>query len=141
MARGEYSARKLKKSRKKFRWKDTDYKKRKLQLWKKDPFEGAPQVSGIVLDKRVVEQKKPASGLVKCVRVQLLKNNIQVTAHVPGNHAIEKINEHDEVILEKIGGAQGGPKGSMVGVKYHVSKVNGVSLEEIVAGRKQKPAR
>jgi small subunit ribosomal protein S12 len=141
MARGEYSARKLKTSRRKFRWKDTDYKKRKLQLWKKDPFEGAPQVSGIVLDKRVVEQKKPASGLVKCVRVQLIKNNIQVTAHVPGNHAIEKINEHDEVVLEKIGGAQGGPKGSMVGVKYHVCKVNGVSLKEIVAGRKQKPTR
>jgi ribosomal protein S12 len=29
----------------------------------------------------------------------------------------------------------------MVGVKYKVSKVNGISLEEIVAGRKQKPTR
>jgi small subunit ribosomal protein S12 len=141
MARGEYGGRQLKKLRKKFRWKDTDYKKRKLQLWKKDPFEGAPQVNGIVLDKRVMEQKKPASGLVKCVRVQLIKNNIQVTAHVPGNHAIDKVSEHDEVTIEKIGGGQGGPKGSMVGVKYKVSKINGVSLREIVAGRKQKPAR
>jgi small subunit ribosomal protein S12 len=141
MARGEYSARKLRKTRQRFRWKSSKYKKRELRLWQKDPFEGAPQVRGIVLDKRVMEQKKPASGLVKCVRVQLIKNNIQVTAHVPGNHAIEKINEHDEVIVEKIGGGQGGPKGSMVGVKYKVSKVNGISLEEIVAGRKQKPTR
>jgi small subunit ribosomal protein S12 len=141
MARGEYSGRKLQKARQKFRWKSSEYKKHELQLWRKDPFEGAPQVRGIVLDKRVMEQKKPASGLVKCVRVQLIKNNIQVTAHVPGNHAIEKINEHDEVIVEKIGGGQGGPKGSMVGVKFKVSKVNGISLAEIVAGRKQKPTR
>jgi len=141
MARGEYSARKLQKTRQKFRWKSTKYKARELRLFRKDPFEGSPQVRGIVLDKRVMEQKKPASGLVKCVRVQLIKNNIQITAHVPGNHAIEKISEHDEVIVEKIGGGQAGPKGSMVGVKYKVSKVNGISLAEIVAGRKQKPTR
>jgi small subunit ribosomal protein S12 len=141
MARGEFAARKVKKKSQKFRWKDIDYKKHMLRLWKKDPFEGAPQVRGIVLDKRVLEQRKPSSGLVKCVRVQLIKNNIQITAHVPGNKAIEHINEHDEVIVEKIGGAQHGPKGSMVGIKFKVVKVNGISLPEIVSGRKQKPAR
>jgi small subunit ribosomal protein S12 len=141
MAKGEYSARKLHKTRQKFRWKDITYKRRMLQLWQRDPLKGAPQARGIVIDKRVVEQKKPASGLVKCVRVQLIKNNVQLTAHVPGNHAIDFINEHDEVIVEKIGGAQGGPKGSMVGIKYKVVKVNGIALSEIVAGRKQKPAR
>lgn len=141
MARGEFAARKIRKSQKRMRWKKIDYKRHQLKLWKKDPFQGAPQVRGIVIDKRVLEQKKPASGLMKCVRVQLIKNNIQVTAHVPGNHAIEHINEHDEVVIEKIGGAQGGPKGSMVGIKFKVSKVNGVALSEIVAGRKQKPTR
>lgn len=141
MARGEFAARKARKSRQKFRWKDIRYKRRQLQLWKKDPLKGAPQAKGIVIDKRVVEQRKPTSGLLKCVRVQLLKNNIQVTAHVPGNKAIEHINEHDEVVIEKIGGAQGGPKGTMVGIKFKVIKVNGVSLREIVAGRKQKPTR
>jgi len=141
MARGEFAARKAKKIRKKFRWKDINYKRRQLHLWKKDPLEGAPQAKGIVIDKRVVEQRKPTSGLLKCVRVQLLKNNIQVTAHVPGNHAIEHINEHDEVVIEKIGGAQGGPKGTMVGIKFKVVKVNNVSLPEIVSGRKQKPTR
>src|SRR3972149_6327533 len=131
MARGALAGRQLRKSRKRLRWKKVTYKYRMLRLWRRDPLGGAPQAKGIVLDKRVMEQKKPASGLVKCVRVQLIKNNIQVTAHVPGNHAIDKINEHDEVIVEKIGGAQGGPKGSMVGVKYKVSKVNGISLAEI----------
>ena len=141
MAKGFLAGRQLKKSRKKLRWKSTKYKYRELRLWKRDPFEGAPQVKGIVIDKRVMEQKKPASGLVKCVRVQLIKNNIQVTAHVPGNHAIDKINEHDEVIVEKIGGGQGGPKGSMVGVKFKVSKINGIALSQILAGKKQKPTR
>ncbi len=138
---GELSGRKLKQQRKKFRWKKTDYKIRMLRLWRKDPFEGAPQGRGIVISKRTVEQKKPASGLTKCVRVQLLKNNIQVTAHVPGEGAIEHINEHDEVLIEKIGGAQGGPKGSMVGVKFKVASINGVALSQILSGKKQKPTR
>lgn len=138
---GEFSGRKLSQRRKKFRWKKTDYKIKMLQLWRKDPLEGAPQGRGIVIAKRTVEQKKPASGLTKCVRVQLLKNNIQVTAHVPGEGAIDHINEHDEVIIAKIGGGQGGSKGSMVGVKFKVVIVNGVALSEILSGKKQKPAR
>lgn len=138
---GEFGGRRLKKKRKEFRWKDIHYKRRMLQLWKKDPLEGAPQARGIVIDKRYVEQKQPASGLIKCVRVQLLKNNIQVTAHVPGEGAIDVIDEHDEVIIESIGGAQGGPKGTMWGIKYKVVVVNGVALSEILSGKKQKPAR
>lgn len=138
---GEFGGRKVKSIRKKFRWKNIHYKRRMLNLWKRDPLEGSPQARGIVIDKRAMEQRKPASGLVKCVRVQLIKNNIQVTAHVPGEGAIDQINEHDEVILESIGGAQGGPKGSMQGVKYKVTRVNGVALSQILSGKKQKPTR
>ena len=127
--------------RKKFKWKSIAYKRRMLKLWERDPLEGSPQGRGLVIDKRAVEQKKPASGLTKAVRVQLIKNNIQVTAHVPGEKAIEKISEHDEVIVEKIGGGQGGSKGSMVGIKFQVSKINGVALSEILSGKKQKPTR
>ncbi len=110
-------------------------------MWKKDPLEGAPQAKGIVIDKRAVEQRKPSSGLIKAVRVQLIKNNIQVTAHVPRKGAIDHIDEHDEVTIEAIGGSQGGPKGTMWGIKYKVVSVNGVALSEILAGKKQKPAR
>ncbi|MCC5994025.1 MAG: 30S ribosomal protein S12 [Candidatus Aenigmarchaeota archaeon] len=138
---GEFAGRKLKQRRKKFRWSSQSYKRRVLQLWKKDPLEGAPMARGIVIEKRAVEQRKPASGLTKCVRVQLIKNNIQVTAHVPGVGAIDKISEHDEVLIEKVGGGQGGSKGSMVGIKYRVIAVNGVALSEILKGKKQKPAR
>ncbi len=141
MARGEFSARKLRKSRQKFKWKYSRYMRRQLQLKKKEPLGVSPQARGIVITKRTVEQKQPSSGLIKAVRVQLIKNNIQVTAFVPGNHAIDHINEHDEVMIEGVGGSQGGPVGSQWGLKYKVVLVNGVSLPEILKGKKQKPMR
>jgi len=141
LGRGEFAARKLKKNRKKMKWKDVHYMKRKLRLKLKEPLGFSPQGRGIVIDKRTCEQKQPHSGLIKTVRVQLIKNNIQVTAFVPGNKAIDKINEHDEVIIEGIGGSQGGPIGSQWGIKYKVVKVNGIALSELVSGRKQKPMR
>jgi len=141
MARGTFSARKLKKARKKQKWKDVEYMRRQLQLAKKNPLEGAPRGRGIVIDKRQIEQKQPHSGMIKAVRVQLIKNNIQVTAFVPGTGAIDHINEHDEVIIEGVGGSQGGPIGSQWGIKYKVVAVNGVALSEILSGKKQKPTR
>ncbi|RLI17076.1 30S ribosomal protein S12, partial [Candidatus Bathyarchaeota archaeon] len=51
------------------------------------------------------------------------------------------IDEHDEVIIERIGGSQGRAMGDIPGVKFAVIKVNGISLEELVAGRKQKEKR
>lgn len=141
MARGEFAARKLKEDRKRFKWKNQKYMRRQLNLKKKEPLEGAPQGRGIVIDKRTCEQKQPHSGLIKTVRVQLIKNNIRVTAFVPGDHAIDKIDEHDEVLIEGVGGSQGGPVGSQWGLKYKVVKVNGVALSEILAGKKQKPVR
>lgn len=138
---GEFAGRKLHKIRKKFRWKKINYVRKKTKLWKDGPLGGAPQARGLVISKRTVEQKQPSSGLVKAVRVQLIKNNIQVTAFVPGNKAIDQINEHDEVTIAGVGGSQGGSVGSMWGLKYKVIAVNGVDLEEILAGRKQKPTR
>ncbi len=142
MGNGMFAARKKKKDRQKRRWSDPKYKNRKLGLKQKsDPLEGAPMGKGIVLDKRVFEQKQPSSGLVKCVRVQLVKNGKQLTAFVPGDGAINVIDEHDEVTVVGIGGAQGGPIGSIPTVKYKVVKVNGIDLEELRTGRKQKPTR
>ena len=136
---GEFAARKLKKDRKRYKWKQIKYRTRVLQLKKKkDPLEGAPQAKGIVLEKRIVEQKQPHSGLIKCVRVRLVKNGKQVTAHVPRTGAINHVAEHDQVVIEGIGGSQGGAVGSMSGVKYAVVKVNDISLEAIRTGKKQK---
>ncbi|MDY6770362.1 MAG: 30S ribosomal protein S12 [Candidatus Nanohaloarchaea archaeon] len=139
---GLYNGRKVKQRRQRFRWNDIEYKRKQLNLKEQaDPLEGSPQARGIVLEKRVIEAKQPNSALRKCVRVQLIKNGKQLTAFVPGDEAIEHIDEHDEILVEGIGGADNGPKGDIPTVRYQVVKVNGVSLEELVAGNKQKPTR
>lgn len=139
---GEFAARRLKQIRKKYRWKKRKYRERMLHLRKKmDPLEGAPMAKGIVLEKRVIEQKQPHSGLIKCVRIRLIKNGKQITAHVPRDGAIKHIAEHDEVTVVGLGGSQGGAVGSISGVKWKVIKVNGVDLELIRLGKKEKPSR
>ena len=139
---GEFAARKLKKDRKKSRWKKVNYRTRVLKLReKKNPLGDAPQAKGIVLEKRVVEQKQPHSGLIKCVRIRLVKNGKQITAFVPRTGAINHITEHDQVLVEGVGGSQGGAVGSMSGVKWRVVKVNDIALEQIRIGKKQKPVR
>jgi small subunit ribosomal protein S12 len=140
---GMFNARKLKERRKKARWKKKKYRDRIRRKMGKffDPLEGAPQARGLVLSKRQVEQKQPHSGMLKCVRVKLIKNGKEVTAHAPRDKAINFIQEHDEVIIEGIGGSQGKAYGSLPGVKYRVCKVNGISLEMLRTGRKQRAAR
>ncbi len=142
MANGLYTARKLEDDRKKFRWSDRYYKRRVLRLKEKsDPLEGSPQARGIVIEKVGIEAKQPNSAIRKCVKVQLIKNGRVVTAFAPGNGAINFIDEHDEVVIEGIGGRLGRSKGDIPGVRYKVIKVNGISLNELVRGRKEKPVR
>jgi len=140
--KGQFAARKLKRKRQKFRWSDAYYKRRMLQLAKKvDPLEGAPMARGIVLEKVGIESRQPNSAVRKCVRVQLIKNGKIVTAFLPGDGALLFVDEHDEVIIERIGGPEGRAYGDLPGVRFRVVKVNGVSLIELLRGRKQKPMR
>jgi small subunit ribosomal protein S12 len=142
MARGEFAAQSLEDKRKKWKWKDKAYKsKMKGYNEKFDLLEGAPQARGIVIEKRGVTAKQPNSGIRKCVRVQLIKNGKQLTALAPYDGAIKFIDEHDEVQVEGIGGAQGGPKGDLWGVKYRVTHVNNQSLEMLRTGKKEKVKR
>lgn len=142
MGMGKYAARKLEKNRKNFRWSDLSYSRRVLRLnVKADPLGGAPRGRGIVLEKVGVEAKQPNSAIRKCVRIQLIKNGRQVTAFCPGDGAIGFIDEHDEVVVERIGGRMGGAKGDIPGVRFQVVGVNNVSLNEMVIGRKEKPIR
>jgi small subunit ribosomal protein S12 len=142
LARGLNTARKLKKARQNFRWNDRYYKKRVLNLKaKSDPLEGSAQAKGIVLEKVGIEAKQPNSAIRKCVKVQLIKNGRQITAFAVGEGAINYIDEHDEVMVEGIGGRMGRSYGDLPGVRFKVIKVNNVSLEEMVRGRKEKPVR
>ncbi|UCF09186.1 MAG: 30S ribosomal protein S12 [Thermoplasmata archaeon] len=142
MPRGLNTARKLKKNRKKFRWNDRYYKKRMLRLKEKsDPLEGSAQARGIVLEKVGIEAKQPNSAIRKCVKVQLIKNGRQITAFAVGDGAINYIDEHDEVLVEGIGGRMGRSYGDIPGVRLKVIQVNNISLKELVTGRKEKPVR
>lgn len=142
MGKGLFAARKLKNDRRRWRMKDYGYKSRVLGIRKKyDPLEGAPQASGIVLEKVIVTAKRPNSALRKCVKIQLRKNGRVVTAFCPGEGAIKFLDEHDEVVISRIGGAQRGAMGDLPTVRFKVDKVNGVDLLELIRGKKEKPRR
>ena len=142
MGKGINAARQLKKARKNQLWNDRYYKKRVLHLKEKsDPLGGVPQARGIVIEKVGIEAKQPNSAIRKCVKIQLIKNGRQNTAFAPGNHAIGFIDEHDEVVVEGIGGRMGRSYGDIPGVRFKVIKVNNVSLNQLVKGKVEKPMR
>jgi ribosomal protein uS12 len=84
-----------------------------------------------------------ANGILtsNCVRCQVVKNGKQITAFLPGDGALNFVDEHDEVMLQGIGGSMKRAMGDIPGVRWTVFKVNGVSLNELVYGRKEKPRR
>ena len=140
--KGIFAARKLSLKRKQKRWSDIYYKRRMLRLdVKSDPLEGAPMARGIVLEKVGRESKQPNSAIRKCVRTQLIKNGRVITAFLPGDGALNVVDEHDEVVVEGIGGSRGGAMGDLPGVRWKVSTINGVSLNQLVLGKKEKPMR
>jgi len=142
MAKGEFAGRNLAHVRKKHRWLSKRWKRRTLKLKEKhDPLEGAPQARAIVLEKIVLEQKQPHSGLIKCVKCQLIKNGKVVSAHAVRDKAISFIEEHDEIIIAGLGGSQRGQMGSIPGVRYKVVAVNNADLQMLRKGKKEKPKR
>src|SRR3989338_1841013 len=132
---GLKNALKKDKNRRKLRWSDHSYKTKTLNLYaKSDPLEGANQAKGIVLQKVQKEAKQPNSAMRKCCKVQLKKNGKTVTAFIPGNLAQKFVDEHDEVMIERIGGKQGITKGDIPGVRWQVIKVNDQPLSRLWRG-------
>jgi|TARA_Y100000310_G_scaffold294847_1_gene325664 small subunit ribosomal protein S12 len=139
---GLKAAQKKLKDRKKFRWKSRTYKVRTLGLYaKSDPLEGASQAKGIVLSKFQKEAAQPNSAMRKCCKVQLTKNGKTVGAFIPGNLAQKFIDEHDEVVIERIGGKQGRAKGDIRGIRWQIIKVNDQPLHRLVNGKVEKGRR
>ena len=139
-ARGLGSAKKLKRRAIRHRWMSSLYKRKKLGLKRKaDPLSGSSQAKGIILEKVQIEAKQPNSAMRKCVRVQLIKNGKQITAFAPGDGAIKMMDEHDEVIVECIGGKNHGKsKGDLGGIRWKVTKVNDQSLNALLSGKIEK---
>lgn len=142
MGRGLFGGSKMAKDRQRARWSERKYKQRMLKSKAKhDPLAGSTQAKGIVVEKVGIEAKQPNSGIRKAVKISLIKNGNRLTAFAPGDGAINFIDEHDEVMVEGIGGSKGRSYGDIPGVRYKVIQVNGVSLDEMVRGRKEKPVR
>ncbi len=136
------SAQKMMKTNRKFRWSQRSYKQRVLKLRvKADPLEGASQAKGIVISKFPKEAKQPNSAMRKCCKVQLIKNGIAVGAFIPGNLAQKFVDEHDEVIIERIGGKMGRSKGDIPGIRFQVIKVNDQPLRRLWKGIIEKGRR
>jgi small subunit ribosomal protein S12 len=135
-AKGLGAAKKLKKRRATFKLGNKTKLKKKV-----DPLAGSSQAKAIVLEKIQIEAKQPNSAMRKCARVQLVKNGKQVTAFMPGDGAQKLINEHDEVIIECIGGKMGRAKGDIPGVRWQVLKVNDQSLGALLKGKLEKARR
>ena len=139
---GLMNARKLMKRNRQFRWHQKAYKKRILKLKiKADPLEGTAQAKGIVVSKFQKEARQPNSAMRKCCKVQLIKNGISVGAFIPGNLAQKFIDEHDEVIIERIGGRMGRSKGDIPGISFQVIKVNDQPLRLLWKGEIEKGRR
>lgn len=134
--RGLSAAKKLKKRRSRFKLIGRTKRKKKA-----DPLAGSSQAKAIVLEKIQVEAKQPNSAMRKCARVQLIKNGKQITAFMPGDGAQKLINEHDEVIVECIGGKMGRAMGDIPGVRWRVIKVNDQSLNALLRGKLEKARR
>lgn len=135
-SKGLGAAKKLKKRRKRSKLVSRTKLKKKV-----DPLAGASQAKAIVLEKIQVEAKQPNSAMRKCARVQLVKNSKQITAFMPGDGAQKLINEHDEVIVECIGGKMGRAKGDIPGVRWQILKVNDQSLQALLQGKLEKARR
>jgi small subunit ribosomal protein S12 len=134
--RGLGSAKKLVNRRKTFKAVNRTKMKKKV-----DPLAGSSQAKAIVLEKIQIEAKQPNSAMRKCARVQLVKNGKQVTAFMPGDGAQKLINEHDEVVVECIGGKMGRAMGDIPGVRWRVLKVNDQSLNALLRGKLEKARR
>jgi len=139
---GLMSARRLKNKRKQQRDNNKVGRKKKLGIILKfDPLSRSSQAKGIVIKKMEKEAKQPNSAMRKCCRVQLTRSGKEVSAFIPGNLAQKFVDEHDEVIIERIGGKQGKTKGDLSGVRFQVIKVNDQSLARLWQGKIEKGRR
>ena len=138
-SKGLNAGTKLKKRRHKSQLLDSKYIRKIYNLKaKSDPLGGASQAKGIILEKIQLEAKQPNSAMRKCARVQLIKNGKQVTAFLPGDGAMKLVDEHDEVMIECIGGKMGRAKGDIPCVRWQVIKVNDQSLNALLRGKIEK---
>ena len=87
-----------------------------------------------------IDEKQPNSRSENALKSSLLKTADR-SLRLPLETCIGFIDEHDEVVVEGIGGRMGRSYGDIPGVRFKVIKVNDVSLNQLVKGKIEKPMR
>ena len=73
------------------------------------------------------------------MHIKLLKNTGELIEGITSLVGATKlVDEHDEVIIECIGGKMGRAKGDIPGVRWQVLKVNDQSLKALLGGKLEK---
>ena len=90
---------------------------------------------GIVVEKVGIEAKQPNSGIRKVVKIY--PSRTEQVNRFRSRWWRYQLHHHDEVMVEGIGGRMGRSYGDIPGVRYKVIQVNGVSLDEMVRGRRR----
>ena len=138
--RGLFAGSNLLKRNKEKRRHDMLYKRRQSGKIYKSVLGRRPQISAIVISKTGIEAKQPNSAIRKICRVQAVRTGQRLLAFAPGDGALKVIDENDEVIVEGLGRRERAV-GDMPGIRYQICKVAGVSLKEILRGRREKPSK
>ena len=86
-------------------------RKRPHHKTKSPALQSCPQKRGVCTRVSTVTPKKPNSALRKVARVRL-RNNIEVTAYIPGEG--HNLQEHSTVLI------RGGRVKDLPGVRYHI---------------------
>jgi small subunit ribosomal protein S23e len=136
--RGIRAGGKLRDHRRTQRWNDKNYNKAHIGSVWKTPFAGTSHAAGIVVKRVSVEAKQPNSACRKCVKVQLRKNNKNITAFVPLDGSLEFIDENDRVLCAGLG-RKGRAVGDIPGVRFKVVHVAGIGLYALFRKKKEKP--
>eukprot|EP00792_Barthelona_sp_PAP020_P007215 TRINITY_DN3124_c0_g2_i2.p1 TRINITY_DN3124_c0_g2~~TRINITY_DN3124_c0_g2_i2.p1 ORF type:complete len:144 (+),score=24.23 TRINITY_DN3124_c0_g2_i2:33-464(+) len=136
--RGINAGRKLRSHRKLQRWADKRFKRVRLSAsLKADPLSGSSHAKGLVVSQYGITAKQPNSGVRKCVRVQLKKNQKVVSAFVPGDGNLAHINDRDRVLISGFG-RSGKAVGDIPGVRFKVVSVNDCALVALYRGKATK---
>ena len=142
MAKGEFAALRLMNKRKRERLLKKSWKRKKFKLKQKyDAVGCVPMAKATRAPEVRAAAEAAAQRPNQDVKVQLIKNGKVVGAYVPYDGAINFIDEHDEVLIQGLGGSQRGQMGCIPGLKYRVIAVNGADLFQVTKGKKEKPKR
>ena len=97
----------------------------------------AAHAKGIVLQRAGYFASIPNHGTHKCAVVQLARSGKKVVAYCPGDGALNYVEENDRVLISY--NRKKRTKCCVFSIRFKIIKVNGVCLQSILLGKRDKP--